>query len=201
MDHPSSYASAPAEKVFGLILCGGASRRMGAVDKAELILSERRMVDVAVETLCAQLSPVLLSASHDYGLGLKTLPDLQSGPRGPVAGLYAAWQYMQENNYSAVITAPVDGPNLPNNLFSRLKAVGSSAVARDDVGRHPCFGLWQLTDLSRAFAQLALDQSISMNQLADLCGATDVAWGGDDTFININTLEDVAAFQSQARRT
>jgi len=179
-----------------VILAGGQGVRMGGVDKGLLDVGGEQMVNRIYQRLKPQCDKVLISGSHDYGLGLEVISDIDTGPKGPAAGLYAASQNLCGE--AGFFTVPVDGPNLPEDLLTRLYQVECSSVACDDNGLHPVFAWWRVADLTEAWRALDVSGSISLNYLARLTGAKRVKWVGGETFRNINTPEDLSNFQNSS---
>ena len=79
-------------RIFGVILAGGAGRRMGGADKATLRLAGRSLAAHAVDRLEPQVERLAISANGDparlSALGLPVLADAQS--QGPLSGVLAA---------------------------------------------------------------------------------------------------------------
>lgn len=182
---------------YTIILAGGQGRRMGGVDKGAINLGARRMVDEIVSRLEAQGARMKISGQAAYGLDIETIPDVTDGPKGPVAGLYAAYQHFEKSGETGFFTVPVDGPNLPHDLLSRLYDTDASTIAEDDAGRHPVFGWWRLYDLRAVWADIDMTQSISMKRLAEMVGAKCVRWPSDACFVNINSDDDLKTYLSQ----
>ncbi len=181
---------------IGAILAGGKSRRMG-VDKAILKLRGVRLVDHVHEQLCRQVDRVIISGSCDYGLGLSVITDDTNGIDGPVAGILALSKWMKDAypKTRGFVTAPVDGPFLPNDLAGRLMGGASSAVAFVDTTVHPTFAFWVWQDIEGVRDQFSRGSQGSLKRLAELVGATPVQWENGADFANINTLNDLEALK------
>lgn len=174
-----------------VILAGGQSRRMGR-DKASVDLHGKRLIDHVVDRLSPQVEMIMLSAGQDYGTGLRTIADAPAY-QGPVAGLLgvADWLAANDPTCQGFLTAPVDGPFVPNNLAERLTAQPDAcAMARDDAGTHPTFAYWTLAVLEEV--RPSLPEAPSLHRLAKLVKARPVVWPGTQNFINLNTPEDLA---------
>ncbi len=182
---------------IAVILAGGQSARMGGIDKGALDLVGERMIDRIYGRLKPQCDQVLISGSHDYGLGLVVIPDLKAGPQGPAGGLYAVWRHLKDANVKGFFTVPVDGPNLPGDLLARLYRAESSAIANDDNGLHPAFAWWRIADLGSAWEELDLEGSISLNYLARLTEAKHAQWAGEAMFKNLNTPDDLTNYRNR----
>lgn len=173
-----------------LILAGGQARRMGGRDKAEIVYQDKRLIDHVLDRLCPQVDHILISGKQDYGTGYIVLPDHPDGPQGPAAGLYAGWNWMQDNAPRSVgfLTVPVDGPFLPTDLYTRL-AGRTSAVVRDHERLHPTFGYWQVQDLAQVFGSLKPNPSLT--SICQELNAREVEFDSSESFRNMNAPDDL----------
>lgn len=176
------------------ILTGGKSRRMGE-DKALLDLGGERLVDRVIARLAQQVDQVCLVGPTDYGTGLPTVAD-DPAFQGPLAGLFgmAAWMQEHHREVDGFLTAPVDAPNCPEDLFDNLSQMEGSAMAADPKRVHPTFAYWRLEELANARG--ALQASGSLHSLAEAVGAWPVTWQTGEPFLNLNTPEETQAFLS-----
>lgn len=179
-------------RVVGVILAGGASRRMGR-DKAEVLLGSERLVDIVFKRLAGQCDSICISSTANYGLPCETVKDDPSGPMGPVGGVFAAFQNLG-GEIDGILTAAVDCPVFPEDLAQNLVSFEASAIAADEGGLHPTFAWWRRVDLEAAWKGLDFSKSISLRQLSEVCRAKTVVWPGASCFININTPDDLGAF-------
>ncbi len=199
VEHPDTRA------VLAVILAGGESRRMGGADKAALMLAGRPLHAHVVARLAPQAGALAVVAAMEpawLGLapGARWIRDA-AGEKGPGAGLLGAlrWLESQYGPDALMVTAPVDAPFLPLDLFERLDAArrktkASAAIVWHKGGRHPVFGLWQAACAS-VVAQ-AMEEEQALHRIAQRAGAVECeAWSGadPDPFANLNTPEDVAA--------
>ena len=112
-----NMASAPA-KPAGLVLAGGASRRMGC-DKAHLPIKGKPLSDIMAETLrAAGCDPVLISGPG----GIK---DIYPG-QGPLSGIHAAYDHL--GKAEAMVIVPVDMPALSAQSLKALIDAEGEAV-------------------------------------------------------------------------
>ena len=193
---------------YGVVLAGGQSRRMGGEDKAALRLAGRPLIAHVIDRLAPQVDRLVIAGRHDYGTGLATVGD---DPRmaGPVAALYGVARWLGEthdkshgkmhDDVPAFVTAPADGPFVPEDLAERLTehlagAQPQSAIALDDAGIHPTFAAWRMADLDRVRGDL--DAAPSLRRLAELTDARRIAWPGTHSFFNVNTPDDLAAAEA-----
>lgn len=194
-------ANEPAFTLPGIILAGGQSARMGGADKALAQIGNERMIDLVQQRLAGQVDEILISGDDDRGTGLSCIGDHPDGPKGPAAGLFAAWARLSADQPAArgFITVPVDGPCFPADLAARLSASGAPAIAADEASTHPTFGYWPIAALGSIWPTLDLSRSLSLHHLARMIGASEVRWPGSDSFININTPEELAAIRHRRK--
>ncbi|MEM1410869.1 MAG: molybdenum cofactor guanylyltransferase [Pseudomonadota bacterium] len=205
---PRNYSAAT---VFGLVLAGGESRRMGGGCKALRPLSGRPMIATVLERLAPQVDHLALAvgAGHDGldELGVRCLYDAVPSFRGPLAGLQAGLQALATTEPASdgaerwLQLAPCDAPFLPDNLVARLRA----ATPRDVLVRvprmlgqlQPTFAAW------RSDALAAVDQALAERGGAGLLDVmhrlphTVVDWpassvGTAPPFFNVNDIDDLA---------
>lgn len=181
-----------ANKV-GVILAGGQSRRMNTIDKAAVKIGESRMIDLVSARLHAQIDRVFIAGNSNYGTKLKNIPDHDQGPAGPVAGVYAIYQWLNERgeNDATIYTCPVDAPLLSISLVKNLDRIHTSAYASNDGRDHPTFAKWRIKDLTTAFQNLQNSQNVSLTRLAIECDAQSVVFDDKKSFINVNTPADL----------
>jgi molybdenum cofactor guanylyltransferase len=103
--------------LYGLILAGGRSTRMGA-DKSALVyhgVPQRDYLHALLQKFCVQ---VFTSCKHDQGIpaALNPLPDREESPN-PMHGVLAA---IHQHADVAWLTVPVDMPNVNDVLLHYL---------------------------------------------------------------------------------
>jgi molybdenum cofactor guanylyltransferase len=109
--------------VGGLVLCGGASRRMGT-DKAGLELAGRALIEHATLVVAARAERVWLAcgalprhAALGYALALDRAPGL-----GPLAGLEAGVSAARDAGADCVLVLACDMPRADARIFDLLLA-------------------------------------------------------------------------------
>ncbi|WP_045389256.1 molybdenum cofactor guanylyltransferase MobA [Falsirhodobacter sp. alg1] len=191
------------ESVYGLILAGGQSRRMGGQDKALLRLGNATLLLRAVARLGPQVRGMAISGNGDPARfadgGLPVLPDAVGGYAGPLAGVLAGMIHARAEGADFLVTAAVDTPFFPQDLVVRLAAAGQAALATSPRGPHPTFALWPVDQEAalRAFLQAG---GRRVSGFAALCGAVPVLFAQDDAFFNINHPADLDTARDMARR-
>ncbi len=179
---------------IGVILAGGRARRLGGGGKGALLLGRGRLVDHVIEKLEPQIDRMLIAGPDDYGTGICSVPDRSDGPAGPAAGLWAVahWILQNEPQAEGFMTAPVDGPFLPADLYEKLSRQDACAVASDDSGDHPTFAYWVLPALVDALTPLKAGKGAALRAIAKQCNAKRVSFPPGASLMNINTPEDLA---------
>ena len=186
--------SAPA--ISGLILAGGAARRMGGADKALQALHGRPLLATIMNRFAPQVSEVLISANDAQkyaAFGATVVADLVSGA-GPLAGIQAG---LKAAAHPLLATVPCDAPYLPHDLVMRLAAAmekeqADIALARTPDGRQPMFSLLRRATLPALSAYLQSGGRKADGWHAGLRVA-EVAFDDARAFSNINTSEELAA--------
>lgn len=186
---------------IGVILAGGASRRMGGKDKGALELGGRRLIDHVVGRFLPQVDRLLVAGPSDYDLALRAIPDRTDGPVGPAAALWAASHWIKENEPQAegFVTAPVDGPFLPVDLLETLSREGACAIASDDSGDHPTFAYWTMPVLMPVLTALNKGEGAALRGLAKKCNAERVTFPSAKALMNINSPADLARANAMLR--
>ena len=185
-------------RIFGIILAGGQSRRMGT-DKALASLAGHSLLSHVSARFEPQVETLALSANGDPArfawLGLPVLPDDTS--HGPLSGILAALTWAAPLGATAVASVPVDGPFLPPDLVPRLcLAAGATApaLAASPNGLHPTYAIWPVS-LAPALADfLASGAKARVRDFAQAHGAQTAAFPDDLAFANANTQDDLARF-------
>jgi molybdopterin-guanine dinucleotide biosynthesis protein A len=194
----------PNEKVAGVLLAGGQSRRMGGGDKCLRMLGTRTILDHILERVRPQVSSLVLNANGDptrfNGFGLPVAQDSVEGFAGPLAGVLAGLDWAAEHApdcewlASFATDAPFQPPDLVERLLGAVQSEGADLACAASEGRHhPVFGLWPLRlreDLRAAMIEediRKVDLWTARHRLA--VAAFDVA--EIDPFFNANRPDDL----------
>lgn len=204
----------PESGIAGVILAGGAARRMGGTDKPLEPLGGRAVLAHVMERLGPQVTAVALNANDDparfSGFGLDVVPDTVAGRPGPLAGVLAGmvWAARRPEAFSHIVTVAGDTPFLPADLVAGLEAMAGLTGRRICIARslgrdHPVFGYWPV-DLAGDLAEfLARSPTFRVSAYAferhDAAYADFPAPGGRDPFFNINTPSDLDAAEEMLR--
>ena len=194
------------QKIGGVILAGGQSRRMQGHNKSFVTLGDKPMIVHALERLQAQLSNIAINANDDLeayqALGIPVISDAPKNYSGPLAGVASAMAWGKRIGLSHVVTVATDTPFFPKNLALKLATLAepnSIVIARSDGFKHPTFGLWP-THLHQDLNNW-LTTSDTMKVMAYIMSQdhnfVDFEFKGDhDPFFNINTPEDLASAET-----
>ncbi|MEO6967520.1 MAG: NTP transferase domain-containing protein [Rhodanobacteraceae bacterium] len=198
---------------LGVVLAGGAGRRVDGQDKGLLPLHGRPPVQRVLDVLRPQCDEVLVVANRnrdDYARHASVITDEIAGNPGPLAGIAAALALIVERappEYTGcrwLLTAPVDCPDPPNDLRARLQEGlpgapdAPCAFARDQHKVQPLFALYSLKYQSEllASARAALALHASPLRWHMEIGAVAVDFSDRaEGFRNLNTLRDFRDYE------
>lgn len=197
------------ERIAGVILAGGLSRRMGGGDKALLTLGDRPLLSHVIDRLQRQAAPIALNANGDPArfrpFGLPVIPDTVEGFAGPLAGILAGMEWArQQKGVKALVSVAGDTPFFPDNLVAELAKATKGRLDRIVIAcsggrRHPVFALWPLSlrDPLSTFLTEKNDRSVAAFAARHHAVEQDYpleTFGTmtADPFFNINISEDLA---------
>lgn len=122
------------EQTTGLILAGGAGRRVGGQDKGTLEWRGKTLAEHVAQRLRPQVARLLISCNRNtdyYATLADTVPaDRRREFQGPLAGIEMAVGHLAGE---ILIVAPCDTPLLPPDLALRLITALGSANGGPDV--------------------------------------------------------------------
>jgi len=178
-----------------VILAGGQGARIGG-NKSFRLLRGRPLIAWVRDAVRDQSDEILISANDkrdDYaGFGCTVIADLTPGRAGPLAGLQSALRIARHDRVACV---PCDTPFLPKDLIARLEgAIGDAEAAVAVVGgkRQPAIALYRKSVLPKLDAYLASGER-KVGGWLDTLRVNEVVYEDASAFININTLEELAA--------
>ncbi|MGH8184524.1 MAG: molybdenum cofactor guanylyltransferase [Rhodanobacteraceae bacterium] len=199
------------DDVLGVVLAGGAGTRVGGADKGLLPLCGRPLVEHVLDRLLPQCDRLLIVANRnldDYTRYAPVIHDENDGHAGPLAGLVAAFDFLDANRQalpSWLLTASVDCPDPPGNLGMLLRAALAAdagkrcACARRSGEPQPLFAIYRIGDDACAWgasAQAALREHGSPRRWHTALGVVAVDFDDTDTaFHNLNTPDDFRAYE------
>ncbi len=196
----------PSDTVIcGVLMAGGASRRMGGGDKCLRDLGGRTLLRRIADVAAPQVDALILNSNSEPasfdGYGLPVVPDSVGGRVGPLAGVLTGLEWARDRvpGCDWVASFACDAPFAPADLVVRLvEAVeqegADMACAASDGRDHPVFGLWPVrlaAELRSAVTDEGIrkvDEWTARYSLARAAFATDPV----DPFFNVNRPEDLA---------
>lgn len=208
MDTPATH------DITGLVLAGGAGRRMGGLDKGLQIFNGQPLALRAALRLQPQVAQVLISANRQLetyrSWGWPVISDAPSGANeahaGPLAGMLAGLTACATPWLACV---PCDLPFFPEDLVSRLaRAFGAGtaelafAAALDkpthgepQLRRHPTCCLLH-TRLRPALAAYLAQGGRKLDTWMRAQAFVQLDFENTSAFRNLNTLADLQAAQA-----
>lgn len=202
---PESTPEPTRENITGLVLAGGAARRMGGVDKGLTMLAERPLIDWVLEALRPQTLTLLISANRNLdryaATGCPVVTDRLQDFQGPLAGIAAA---MARIDTAWLLVSPCDTPLIPRDLGCRLAdalagQAARIAIAADPRRTHPLHALIPRTAAADLDAYLATGRRSVTGWLDRHTIATARFDGSPSPFSNLNRPEDARAMAQQLR--
>ena len=187
-------------RVAAVILAGGTARRMGGGDKTLLDLGGQPMIARVIRRL--GLADIAINANGDPSrfapFGHPVLDDGVFAGQGPLAGVLAGLDWAAGLDWeggldaAALLTVPGDTPFIPLGLAAALSPAPSCAASNGQA--HHLVALWPLACRERLRALLAVPGRRDIRHFAASIGmrAVDFPSGKWDSYVNINTPEDLA---------
>ena len=198
----------PRDQVTGVILCGGDARRMHGAEKPLQLVEGKSMVQHVRERLAPQVSRIIISANREHDRYHELAPldlliaDAQPG-LGPLGGIATA---LPIAGTSYVFCCPGDAPFLHDTIVERLagpmvaNASLELSVPADGKRVQNLFLLLRTSAIDRLQRYLAVGGR-SVHGFIDSCNhavvdASDIR----DTFLNVNTSEELETANQLARK-
>ena len=180
---------------------------MGGEDKGLITLNGRPLIEYALSTLVPQVGRVLINANRNlsvYGqYGYPVIKDEFDGYCGPLAGMASCLRAVVT---PIMVTAPCDSPFIPRDLVPRLyqkmqQDGAEISVAHNGEWLQPVFSMLQNTVLDSLLSFLhnggrKIDKWFESHKVAVVDFSDQ-----PDTFLNINTREDLALVEARLRET
>ena len=196
------------ERIAGLILAGGLSRRMGGGDKPLIQVEGQSLLDRTIDRLRPQVGPMILNANGDPSrlaeFTLPVVPDVIQGYAGPLVGILTGLEWLADHSLGVewMVSVAADTPLFPENLVERLFAAVKAenadlAVAYTGSRSHPVFALWPTRLAAELRAAVVGEDIRKIEAWTDRYKVARVDWptmpplAAYDPFFNVNTPEDV----------
>ncbi len=209
------------DRVAGVLMAGGQSRRMGGGDKCLRTLAGKPILAHAIDRVRPQVGPLVLNANGDparfAAFGLPVVADAVGDFAGPLAGVLTGLEWAADRDPESdspgawLASFATDAPFLPADLVARLLAAvvagGADLACAASQGRdHPVFGLWPLRlrhDLRQAMVGEGIRKVDLWTARFKLVSVdfplVETPAGPLDPFFNANRPEDLAEAERLAR--
>ncbi|MCK5878053.1 MAG: molybdenum cofactor guanylyltransferase [Candidatus Marithrix sp.] len=199
---PENYKN----NITGVILAGGRAKRMNGEDKGLLLINNKCMIEYVIDTISPQVKNLLISANRNqeryYQLtNSQILSDNAGYYYGPLAGIAMA---LEKASTDYVLSVPCDAPAVSSELAERLytgliQAGGKISVAYDGKNIQPTFCLMKRSLLTDLLAFFKMDER-SVRRFLQRHSAIQVNFSDlADSFLNINTTEELALYELNNR--
>ncbi|MCY3858331.1 MAG: molybdenum cofactor guanylyltransferase [Gammaproteobacteria bacterium] len=191
--------TATPEATTAIVLCGGSGSRLDGQDKPLMMLDEKRLVDWICERLAPQVSEIVISCSRNVGIYESLHHPLAIDKElnlGPLAGLTESFAHV---NTEWAFTTPGDTPFIAKDIVSQLRTDaetrGIAVPTVNGVRQNLCL----LIDAEHReqLVEFHLRGGNAVKYWLDEIGvqATDLS-AIEDSFLNVNTHEDLATARS-----
>ncbi|MCU1616394.1 MAG: hypothetical protein JWO98_3934 [Frankiales bacterium] len=154
---------AGTEVAGGIIVAGGAARRLSGVDKSVLVVGGKSLLARAIEAL-GEVSPIVVVGPERAGFpGVVWTREAEPGS-GPVAALAAGLDALETGAEGLVVVLAADLAGVRRSTVDKVvAAVGRAdgAVLVDDTGhRQWLIGAWRAGSLRRALPERVAGASL-----------------------------------------
>lgn len=192
--------------ITGIILAGGRARRMGGQDKGLIQLGMKPMIEYVLNAIEPQVDAIIINANRNQTTyekyGFPVVADQIEGYCGPLAGMASG---LQISETPFIVTAPCDSPLIPDNLVHKLyltlRQENAEICTAFSNGRlQPVFTLMKSELLSSMLdflnnGERKIDRWFEKHHLA-IADFSDQP----ETFININSAEELAAIELKLKQ-
>ena len=184
------------DKISGIVLCGGLSRRMGS-DKSQKKIGDLKLIDIVIEKASSQVSRLAINAENlkSEKFNLELVPDCKSGNLGPLIGILSGLLWTKKNNSEWLMVFPVDSPFFPNNIVeSFVNGLNDEKIvmAKSNNKLHQVFSMWSvelISDLEFAINNNQRKIDLLIKKIPTrLVNFNNI---GYDPFFNVNNADDL----------
>ena len=190
-------------KVGGLVLAGGRSSRFGA-EKAVQTLGGITLLERSLAALNGVAEAVAVSARPGSGAaelarsrGLPLVADDPDHPSGPLAGIAAGLAWARAEGFDLLAALACDVPGVDAAILRRLVLPGGGYALADGRIQSLC-AVWPVTALDALTEALNGGDHPAVHEMLRRSGAAAVAFEDPAPFANINSPEDLAAFEGRS---
>ena len=187
--------------ITGIILAGGQARRMGGEDKGLIQLAQKPMIEYVLNAIESQVDDIIINANRNQTVyeryGYPVVADQIEGYCGPLAGMASG---LQAAKTPFVVTVPCDSPLIPDDLVQKLYSTlqdedAEICTALSNGRLQPVFTVMKTEVLPSMLEFLnngerKIDKWFEQHRLAIADFSEQ-----PDTFININSVEELTALE------
>jgi molybdopterin-guanine dinucleotide biosynthesis protein A len=184
-------AKALIEHTLGVVLVGGASRRMGK-DKASIEFDGTTLLERSVGVLAEVFLSVVVSGGDWSPDGFRVLPDLVPG-LGPLGGLDTAYGVAAGRSvFLLAVDMPFVDASIIRGIADPEVAAMSVRVPMGDGRRQPLCAVYG-SGLGPIVRDRIDGRNRSMESLFAAVNLEEITGFDDDVFMNVNTQADLEA--------
>lgn len=181
--------------ITGVIIAGGQGSRVGFQQKALLPYHGEPILKPILALLGSQVDTVWVNVNAEMEryqtFSRQLFSDECQGFLGPLAGMHAAWKYIQSD---WAVFVPCDNPNLPNDFVSRLinayqQEPNPIVVVNDGERLQPLY-IMMHRSMAESLSQAIAKGHLSVNRWVKENDFTEVSFVDccPKAFQNMNTL-------------
>ena len=191
-------------KTLGLILAGGAGRRIGGLDKGLVEYKGKPLVSHTLDQLRPSLTETVIAVHRNdqqyREINSWVVQDKTEEHQGPMAGIVALIDDLRElgreTEFEFLAIASCDVPNLPNTYIQRLNtAIENSrfdiAVAHDGTRKQNLHCLMRMGEL-QSIHDFYQSGGRAMHRWFDTRKVIEVDFSDEaPAFLNLNSLDQI----------
>jgi molybdopterin-guanine dinucleotide biosynthesis protein A len=191
---PQEYAAA-ADTWDAVVLCGGAARRLGGIDKPGLVVGGRPLLDTVLVAVAGASGRVCVGPARSTALPVSWCREEPAGA-GPVAALSAALPLVTAE---LVVLLAADLPLLAAATVDALLASGPGTVVVDDDGREQwLLGCWSASALRTAAGPAAASGAVRLGEVLGPLVTRRLSLP-DRSWLDVDTNADLQRAQTSSR--
>jgi molybdopterin-guanine dinucleotide biosynthesis protein A len=190
-----SSRAAAGDRLAGVILAGGRSKRMGGAVKALMPLGDKPLLRHVIDRVQPQVGKLLLSVERPSeafkAFGLPQIADREPDG-GPQGGLLAALQEA-DPGCDWLLLVPCDAPFIPSDLAVKLLSCALAcsrpvAVVCFESEIQPTFSIWSRNILPRLECAVLEKGMAGIKQFLGVIEYAELDWPSSEPspFFNIN---------------
>ena len=190
------------DKILGIILSGGLSKRMGS-DKTFKKISGINLIDHSVKRSIEQVGKLIVNSNDSNKISknldsIIIINDCIPGNFGPLVGILSGIKWARHHSYhNWLVSFPVDSPFFPNNIVNRFIEESENyeiLMAECSKRVHPVFSMWKVNiEMENQLESFLNDGGRKIDEFTKKFKTRVVKFEefGYDPFFNVNTVNDL----------